>query len=204
MAGSGSSGKEKLVKPLGWLWLTGLTLGILACVPSMLETLCAKTYATHRHGVAVVTGASSPLGKAAVEALIEDGYVVRATYYVGRKKENQSGTPLCGSFSGRGLRCRAPSYRARQLFHCCRRARFSPTKPEPQHKQVYGGVKTEADADQLVQAVGTTREGALRPLVLDVSKPESLPAVVAKVKAELGTVRSVVEWKLLWVLCDGW
>lgn len=73
MAGAGS-GK---VKPLGWLWFAGLMLGILACLPSMFEALCAKTYETHRHGVAVVTCASSPLGKAAVEALIEDGYLVR-------------------------------------------------------------------------------------------------------------------------------
>ncbi len=43
----------------------------------MFEALCAKTYATHRHGVAVVTCAASPMGKAAVEALIEDGYLVR-------------------------------------------------------------------------------------------------------------------------------
>lgn len=83
-------------------------------------------------------------------------------------------------------------------MHASIRPKVRP-KPFPQTKQVYGGVKTEADADQLVQAVGTSREGALRPLVLDVSKPESLPAVVAKVKAELGTVRTVVEWELLWV-----
>ena len=69
--------ESKPVKPLGWLWATGIALGLLACLPSMFEALCAKTYATHRHGVAVVTCASSAMGKAAVEALIGDGYLVR-------------------------------------------------------------------------------------------------------------------------------
>jgi ABC-type nickel/cobalt efflux system permease component RcnA len=73
MAGAG---KEKPVKPLGWIWSIGLLVGMLACLPAMLEALFAKTYETHRHGVAVVTCASTPLGKAAVEALIEDGYLV--------------------------------------------------------------------------------------------------------------------------------
>ena len=53
---------------------------------------------------------------------------------------------------------------------------------------MYGGVKTEADAG-LLKAVGTKREGMLKPLVLDVAKPESLQAAAAKVKAELGEVR---------------
>lgn len=54
---------------------------------------------------------------------------------------------------------------------------------------MYAGVKTEADAG-LLKAVATKREGpVLKPLVLDVNKPESLQAAAAKVKAELGEVR---------------
>ena len=100
MAAAGS--KEKPVKPLGWVWATGLTLGILACLPAMFEALCAKTYATHRHGVAVVTCASSPLGKAAVEALIEDGYLVRGSAWEQRTAQrparacnDESAPPVC-------------------------------------------------------------------------------------------------------------
>jgi hypothetical protein len=56
---------------------------------------------------------------------------------------------------------------------------------------VYGGVKTEADAG-LLKALGSKREGQLRPLVIDAAKPESLAAAAAKVKSELEEVRSVL------------
>lgn len=181
--------ESKPVKPLGWLWATGIALGLLACLPSMFEALCAKTYATHRHGVAVVTCASSPMGKAAVEALIEDGYLVRcvplrayAATVCGRAR-NEYGAPGCihayvhmhMSFD-RNRHHRPPS------LMCV-------NKSEPRPPQVYAGVKTEADAG-LLKAVATKREGpVLKPLVLDVNKPESLQAAAAKVKAELGEVR---------------
>lgn len=81
--------------------------------------------------------------------------------------------------------------------------------PNPVPQQVYGGVKTEADAG-LLKAVATKREGpVLKPLVLDVNKPESLQAAAAKVKAELGEVRFVglggpgsMMWSVCWVACS--
>lgn len=79
MAGAAGGGKEKTVKPLGWVWFSGLMLGMTACLPYIVEYMCSKSYATHRHGVVVVTGATSAVGKAACLALLADGYTVRAS-----------------------------------------------------------------------------------------------------------------------------
>lgn len=65
---------------------------------------------------------------------------------------------------------------------------------------MYGGIKSEADAG-LLEGVGAAREGALRPLVLDMSKPESLAAAAAKIKAELGKVRACGGSGAAWVGC---
>jgi len=77
MAGAAGGGKEKAVKPLGWVWFSGLMLGMTACLPYIIEYMCSKSYATHRHGVVLVTGATSAVGKAACLALLADGYTVR-------------------------------------------------------------------------------------------------------------------------------
>lgn len=78
MAGAAASGgKERPVKPLGWVWFSGLMLGMTACLPYIIEYMCSKSYATHRHGVVLVTSATSAVGKAACLALLADGYTVR-------------------------------------------------------------------------------------------------------------------------------
>lgn len=77
MVSGGVGSKEKTVKPLGWIWFTGIMLGIAACLPYVVEFMCSKAYATHRHGVVLVTDATSPVGKATCLALMEDGYAVR-------------------------------------------------------------------------------------------------------------------------------
>lgn len=77
MAGAAASGgKERPVKPLGWVWFSGLMLGMTACLPYIIEYMCSKSYATHRHGVVLVTSATSAVGKAACLALLADGYTV--------------------------------------------------------------------------------------------------------------------------------
>ncbi|TFJ86441.1 hypothetical protein NSK_002098 [Nannochloropsis salina CCMP1776] len=76
MVSGGVGSKEKTVKPLGWIWFTGIMLGIAACLPYVVEFMCSKAYATHRHGVVLVTDATSPVGKATCLALMEDGYAV--------------------------------------------------------------------------------------------------------------------------------
>ncbi len=75
--------KEKQIKPLGWVWFTGLMLGIIACLPYVIEFLCSKAYPTHRGGVVVVTQATTAVGKATCMALLEDGYTVRGLWLVG-------------------------------------------------------------------------------------------------------------------------
>lgn len=79
------------MKPLGWVWFSGLLLGMTACLPYIIEYLCSKQYATHRHGVVFVTGATSTVGKASCLALLADGYTVGVSAGMGEIRDGGKG-----------------------------------------------------------------------------------------------------------------